>query len=224
MRKLIFLLLILLAGGVWAGTATLEVGTQIGSSGGTEYYTIYMWQANYTQMNIDSTNISFSGLNTNSEVFGTVQGLLCHDSTTCDNIGYIDAAENIIIHDFVSNTSSVTILSMIGNLSNMTICYNSTGQDNFTVTMEDQGDDCNYGSFDASGNTSNIYQVWFDRALTAFTECDITAQTNSTTQTEVCIHFYEDESMSETTLNTLLSALGITAVLISKGHQWDTVS
>ena len=224
MRRINFFLLILLLGvlGGNAEAATIETGTQLGASAGTNYYTVYMWQINYTTLTISSTNITFAGLNANSDVFTTTQGLLCNDVTTCDNLGNISSADNLIIHDFLSNTSTIDILSMTGNLTNMTICYNSTGAGNITITMEDQGGDCNYGSFNAPSNTSNIYLVWFDRKIAAFTECNITLQTNGTAQTEVCIHVFEDESMSETTLATILAAIGITVLLISKGHQWDT--
>ena len=225
MREINVFLLTLLTLGVLGGStqgATLETGTQIGPSTGTNYYTVYFWQINYTSMTVNSTNITFTGLNTNSDVFTTVQGLLCLDSTTCTNIGHTNTSDNLIIHDLVWNTTGIDILSMTGNLTNMTVCYNSSSVGNFTLVMEDQGGDCNYGSFNAPSNTSNIYLVWFDRKIAAFTECNITLQTNGTAQTEVCIHVFEDESMSETTLATILAAIGITVLLISKGHQWDT--
>jgi hypothetical protein len=216
----IFLTLYLLIGSA-AGLITLETGIKFGSTGDSGYYEVNFYQVNYSTLTINTTNVYLTGLSNDTDAVSNTTGLLCRDANEC-LLGLIGSDEKIYINDFIENASSLILLNITGTNTDFFIYYNSTGEANLTIKMDDLGNDCNYGLTAVTGNTTNIKEVHFDRAVSAFYECTVILETNSTTQTGTWVELSEDESASEVSLSTIIAATAATITLVTKAYIWDT--
>jgi len=223
MRKAIVFLLLFLAGGLASGGTTIGTGVQIGSSDGAGLYNVTQWDlaANLT---INASEITLSGMPALQDTASNTSGLWCQDSASC-TIDDIAADEQLWMNDWIGNTSGPVVRNITGaSLQDVILTYNTTGGGNITLKLDDLTDDCNYGKFAITGNTSNVEYFYFERSLVAYTACDVTIELNSTEQADVLIEVKEDESMSDTTLATILAAMGLTSILVSHGYQHKSKS
>jgi len=212
---------LLLAGVVEA--ATLTTGTQLkaGSSG---WYEVTRWNISYTTLTINSSHLTFTGLTNGTDVVSNTTGVWCVDANTC-RITAATVDELLWVYsDFINVTSAVTVSNFSGSTTNLTLTYNSSGTANITLNLEDLDGDCNYGISAVGNYTNNVKDVYFDRALTDFTDCRVVIALNSSTQNSTQITVDEDETVSETNLTTIIGAVGVTLILITKGYQWDSVT
>ena len=221
MRKILVVFLLLIG----LGEATLiGEGVEVGSSGGTTYYTVNMWDVS-ANVSVNSTNIVLYGMDPNQDTISNTSGLWCQNSASCTLVN-ISGGELIWVNNWVGNTSAPEVINITGSsLTDIILRYNTSGGGNITLILDDLSDDCNYGKFAVTGNTSNLEYFYFARSLSAFTECDLVLQMNSSAQTTPSdIEIKEDESMSDTTLSTILAAMGITALVVSHGYQHKSKS
>lgn len=223
MKKFIlFFLLFFIIIGI-GNSAELITGTELGVSSQSGYYNITEYDITFTYLNINSTNINISGFSS-ADVFTTNLGLLAIDVTEI-LLNATATDDNLYIFNIFNTTSNISVINLTGSLTNFTLCYNGTAAGNITMSLPDLDGDCNYGTFNTSNYNHTISQYDFPRDILNVSTCSpIRIRLDNTTISgqNYCFRVFEDESVSESNLATIIISAG--SIIIGRRKKWGSIS